>query len=507
MESEVGQRILALRTARGLTQRALAEPRYTAAYISSVERGRRIPSTDALSHFAERLGIPLVELATGEPATSTIVLDLELAEADALALTLASTLAEPRAGIDPDRAPAEHQQAATEHQQMATEYRRVVAAYQRVAEAATDDPLRAARCQLGLGRLALTLALALALASRTSQNTEPASTADEQVERASGYFDAAWRLLADGDPRLRAEAVAEQAACARLRGAAGYGAYLLSTQRDELHRTGYPDPAALLALHAQLAACQADRGDEEAAIEAAEAALALAGPPDPDTAADLHLTVARTLLAAGRSECAATALDQARRARAQAMLRPELARCHHIRGRARLVDADVAGAAADLLAAHRDYTATGQLDAALDTGVDLAQVHRALGRPAQARALLDAALAATDPTTIDAVNPVPLAGGRTAAPDPTPPHPLRAARAYRVLALLATDDGDQAGAERCLRTAIELYRRIGPRRELAQATVALADLFSAGGDATAAARVLHDGLTGIEQLTDRNGYG
>lgn len=76
-----------------------------------------------------------------------------------------------------------------------------------------------------------------------------------------------------------------------------------------------------------------------------------------------------------------------------------------------------------------------------------------------------------------------------------------------MLALLATDDGDQAGAERCLRTAIELYRRIGPRRELAQATVALADLFSAGGDATAAARVLHDGLTGIEQLTDRNGYG
>lgn len=493
MASEVGQRILALRTARGLTQRALAEPRYTAAYISSVERGRRIPSTDALSHFAERLGIPLVELATGEPAAATIVLDLELAEVDARALTLAATLADPRAGTDPDHAPAEH--------------RRVVAEYQRVAEAGADDPIRAARCQLGLGRLALTLALALPLVNRASQLTAPASTTDEQVERASGHFDAAWRLLANSDPRLRAEAVAGQATCARLRGAAGYGTYLLSTQRDELHRTGYPDPAALLALHAQLAACQADRGDELAAIEAAEIALTLAGPPDPAKTADLHLTVARTLLAAGRSECAATALDQARRARTQAMLRPELARCHHIRGRARLADADIAGAAADLLAAHRDYTATGQLDAALDTGVDLAQVHRALGRPAQARTLLDAALAAADPATIDAVNPVPLADDRTADPDPTPPQPLRAARAYRVLALLATDDGDRAGAERCLRTAVKLYRRIGPRRELAQATVALADLLTAGGDATAAARVLHDGLTGIEQLTDHIGYG
>ncbi|GAB3149878.1 helix-turn-helix transcriptional regulator [Micromonospora sonneratiae] len=455
MDVEVGQRILALRTARGLTQRALAEPRYTAAYISSVERGRRIPSNDALTHFADRLGVPLIELATGRSAAAAVDLDLDLAGADATA-----------AG---DPAAAE-------------------ATYLRVAEASGDDVVRSARCQLGLGRLALT---------------------DGQVETASRHFDDAWRLLADADPRVRAEAVAGQAACARLRGAPGYAAYLLTSERDELHRAGYPDPAALLALHAQLAACLAELGNEEAAAEAAEAALALAGLPDPAMVADLHLTVARTLLAGDRLEAAATALDQARQARNQATMRPTLAQCHHIRGRARLASGDIAGAAADLLTAHRDYTATGQSDSALDTGVDLAQVHRALGRPAHARALLDAALAAVDPAAIDAVNPG--LGTGTVGPAPgtdraTSAHPLRAARVHRVLAMLAVDSGDDAAAEQHLRTAVQLYRRTGPRRELAQVAIALADLLTASGGAPAALEVLHAGLTGIEELITSNRY-
>ena len=64
----VGRRVYALRTARGMTQRQLAEPRYPAAYVSSVEAGRRVPSTDALAHFAERLEVSTQELTTGRPA-------------------------------------------------------------------------------------------------------------------------------------------------------------------------------------------------------------------------------------------------------------------------------------------------------------------------------------------------------------------------------------------------------------------------------------------------------
>lgn len=80
---ETGQRIHRLRVERGLTQRDLAEPKYTAAYVSSVESGRRSPSREALRHFAERLGVSEHELATGRDTDSAV--DLELALVQALA--------------------------------------------------------------------------------------------------------------------------------------------------------------------------------------------------------------------------------------------------------------------------------------------------------------------------------------------------------------------------------------------------------------------------------------
>ena len=59
----IGTRLRRLRTARGLTQKELAAPRYTHAYVSSIESGRRRPSLEALEHFASKLGVPVEELA------------------------------------------------------------------------------------------------------------------------------------------------------------------------------------------------------------------------------------------------------------------------------------------------------------------------------------------------------------------------------------------------------------------------------------------------------------
>ena len=75
---DLGQRIHRLRVARGLTQRELAEPGYTAAYVSSVESGKRTPSSDALSYFAQRLDTSLDELIG---RTTETPLDLAFAEA------------------------------------------------------------------------------------------------------------------------------------------------------------------------------------------------------------------------------------------------------------------------------------------------------------------------------------------------------------------------------------------------------------------------------------------
>jgi len=49
----VGRRVQRLRVERGLTQRQLAEPTYTPAYVSTLEAGRVRPSDEALKYLAD----------------------------------------------------------------------------------------------------------------------------------------------------------------------------------------------------------------------------------------------------------------------------------------------------------------------------------------------------------------------------------------------------------------------------------------------------------------------
>ena len=77
----IGTRMRRLRHARGLTQRELAAPKYTHAYVSTIEAGRRKPSRDALEHFAARLGVGVDELVTGKPADLEARLEQQLLEA------------------------------------------------------------------------------------------------------------------------------------------------------------------------------------------------------------------------------------------------------------------------------------------------------------------------------------------------------------------------------------------------------------------------------------------
>jgi transcriptional regulator with XRE-family HTH domain len=74
----IGRRVQQLRRERGLTQRQLAEPVYTPAYISTLESGRVRPSDEALRHLAGRLGVAFDELATGRPAHLATDLRLRL---------------------------------------------------------------------------------------------------------------------------------------------------------------------------------------------------------------------------------------------------------------------------------------------------------------------------------------------------------------------------------------------------------------------------------------------
>ena len=115
----VGRRLRQARDAAGLTQRELSFEGCTAAYVSRIEAGARVPSLQILREFGKRLGVSADYLATG--STDAADLSSELLEAE-VALRLG----------DDERATQLYES----------------------ARAAADSPATLARAQLGLGRLA-----------------------------------------------------------------------------------------------------------------------------------------------------------------------------------------------------------------------------------------------------------------------------------------------------------------------------------------------------------------
>ena len=69
----VGARLHAAREAAGISQRELAFPGCSAAYISRIERGERIPSLQVMRELARKVGISEAELAYGrEPIDAAV---------------------------------------------------------------------------------------------------------------------------------------------------------------------------------------------------------------------------------------------------------------------------------------------------------------------------------------------------------------------------------------------------------------------------------------------------
>src|SRR5437879_3225628 len=80
---QVGTRLKAARTRAGLTQRELAEPRYTKAYISALENGLIKPSMAALRFLARRLGtVPEAFLADADTHWERLDAEVRLAAGD-----------------------------------------------------------------------------------------------------------------------------------------------------------------------------------------------------------------------------------------------------------------------------------------------------------------------------------------------------------------------------------------------------------------------------------------
>lgn len=336
--AEIGRRIQRMRNQLGLTQRQLAEPRYTAAHISTLESGKARPSEAALRFLAGQLGTTYEELTTGHPAH--LATELRLALTDAQRLLATGT-----------------------PEQAAQRYGELLAEAERLAL-----PAEQATARIGLGECALVTG-------------EPA--------RARAHFEAAERQLAGEPAPRRARAIRGRAVAHFLAGELRYACYVLETALAELAADDLHDPDALVLLHAASIAPYMDMGAYVRAAHAAEVALALAPRvSDPALVAGMHRSVARTLLAEGRIADADASLAKAQELYRQLQLRTELAHCHWMRGyvHAQHDALDAAEAelrtAREMLAARHARLFTAQVE------VELADVLRRLGRHEEARELL-----------------------------------------------------------------------------------------------------------------------
>src|SRR5438067_11083905 len=99
----IGERLKRLRLERGFSQRELAAPGVSYAYISRIEAGTRQPSVKALRRLAAKLGVSAEYLETGfellpadrrELRLADLELAVRLGEADGIEQPLEELLAE-----------------------------------------------------------------------------------------------------------------------------------------------------------------------------------------------------------------------------------------------------------------------------------------------------------------------------------------------------------------------------------------------------------------------------
>ena len=334
----VGRRVQRLRIEQGLTQRQLAEPAYTPAYVSTLEAGRVRASDEALRHIADQLGVAYEELVTGRPAHLATGLRLRLTDAQR---TLAT---------------GETEAAAKQYGELREEAARLGL----VAEEAT--------ALLGLGECGV-------------------ETGD--LAAAQEYFELAERCLADEPLTGRVPALRGRAVAHYLAGELRYSVYLLESTIDELNRSGLHDPDALLPLYASSIAPYMDMGAHARAAQAAELALALAPQVrDPALVARMHRQVARTMLAEGRYAEADASLAKAAELYRQLQIRTELANCHWMRGYLHAQQNELALAEAELRQAQAMLSAKRAALYSSQVTVELADVLHRRGKSDEAAALL-----------------------------------------------------------------------------------------------------------------------
>ena len=422
----LGRRLRQLRKAKGLTQGQLASPLYTAAYVSTIEAGKRHPSAAALEHFARKLEVCSDELMSGRPPDLVPRLEMELHQA--------------RVAVSAGR------------------YHEISSSLDRIAEQAERFhlyDLQAKVCEVrGLW------------AERRGQ-----------VEHALEYYDKAEEILQSAPPPSHADAVAGRARCFAMLGDDRYAVHLLESLLSTLIRSGLEDPQALLRIHSALVILYTELGLFKKAEESASVALSLAPRvADPLRVAQMHMNVARVLLQQSRPADALRSLEQAQITYKQLELRTEMAGAYLASGYVQSRQGDLEAAESLLTMAQSIFEETGDREDQARALNELARVRRLQGQPGRASILLRRSLSLLDQGD-----------------------EFIAAWAHRELGRCLTDS-NRRGAEKHLRTAIDLYERGGHRVELAVTYGVLGDLYKTEGDELASCKIYREGISALEDF-------
>lgn len=341
----LGTRMRRLRLARGMTQKELADPRYSYAYVSTIEAGRRTPSREAIEHFASRLGVTPDELLTGRPADLAPQLELRLMQARV------------------DSSAGRSEDADRELKAIAKDAKRY-----RLAQLQ-------ARAEEGLGL-------------QEERRARP--------DAALVHYQRAQELLAGDPPTGWVDAVAGQARCFEALGDVRYAVFLLESLLDRLEREKLRDPDALSRLHASLIFAYLEAGIYRKAAESGAELVALAPRvADPLRVAQMHMNVARLFLHEGKLDDAQASLRRAEETYRHLDLKIELAGAHVAMGYVASREGKLEQARNALeraVAVFEETTSGPDLAGALN---ELGRVERLEGATERARKLLERSIALT----------------------------------------------------------------------------------------------------------------
>lgn len=334
----LGKRLKALRRQKGLSQEALAGTRYSAAYISHLEAGKRHPSPGALRYLAQRLGVEQDQLLSGRPPQLEANLQLSLQEA--------------RFAID------------------AGDFEEAQTALHEVEQSAARH------------RLTRLKAKAEEMQGLVAERQDNEQEALEHYEAAEGL----WR---EEPVHLRYQAVAGIARCTQALGDARLAIHVLESYLLELKRQELKDPVALMRINSGLIGAYFSASLMSKAVDAAEEAQRYGRQAEvPEEVACMSMNVARVLLYQGQGSDALQALHRAEEIFAAIGWKTELAKAYIAQGIVAAEKDDFRAARSSLRSAIDLLETLAAPNDQVRALQELARVERLSGKPDRAKKLL-----------------------------------------------------------------------------------------------------------------------